>query len=160
LCFHKSQAVLLKATKTLEPTRLYGLTGYDILLVVPHAERTAESDREFSNLLPVEKSMLAAGKPVKGFAPIKAGELAMCSSCGVTETQLGRLLFKCMGCKNEYYCSKSCQRQHWAVHKPECRKTKEQRLRDSLSEIFFFEDQGAIDDALKVVLQDRASSKR
>eukprot|EP00483_Globobulimina_turgida_P011481 UN11503 len=29
---------------------------------------------------------------------------------------------KCMGCKKIYYCSKSCQKQDWNIHKLECRK--------------------------------------
>jgi hypothetical protein len=33
----------------------------------------------------------------------------------------GKALMQCSACLEEWYCSATCQRKHWKVHKKECR---------------------------------------
>eukprot|EP00978_Attheya_sp_CCMP212_P026669 scaffold88207_cov35-Attheya_sp.AAC.1 len=40
------EATLIKASKMLEPTRLYGLVGYNILLIIPVGTRSADAHDE------------------------------------------------------------------------------------------------------------------
>ena len=40
-----------------------------------------------------------------------------CSFCGKDGAK-----FKCSGCLASRYCNSTCQKEHWAVHKPACRK--------------------------------------
>jgi hypothetical protein len=43
---------------------------------------------------------------------------AACEGCGASEGSLKR----CSRCKQVSYCSKTCQAEHWAVHKASCSK--------------------------------------
>ena len=43
--------------------------------------------------------------------------LKICSNC----FKEGTALRDCSRCKSVQYCSKDCQRQHWKIHKPECK---------------------------------------
>ena len=45
--------------------------------------------------------------------PLREPECAFCHS--KTEN-----LKRCSGCKRVFYCSKTCQKNHWKEHKPEC----------------------------------------
>ena len=40
-----------------------------------------------------------------------------CQTCGVA----GKLR-RCGGCNDAYYCSTTCQAQHWPVHRPHCQR--------------------------------------
>ena len=40
-----------------------------------------------------------------------------CENCGKTDVPL----FACSGCKQVKYCSKECQKEHWRIHKPDCK---------------------------------------
>lgn len=124
------EASLLKATKTLEATRLYGLSGYDVLCVYPFAERVKESKRAFRDLSKEEKLKLAKGSKVDGFTPITSGQVRMCAHCKITENRLGKNLMKCGVCKQSFYCSKSCQKSDYKLHKAYCARSKEDKLRD------------------------------
>jgi hypothetical protein len=52
-----------------------------------------------------------------------------CSNCGkkgdtsgsMLEGQKGLKLSKCGGCQSLYYCSQHCAKEHWKVHKKDCR---------------------------------------
>jgi len=134
------EAALLKATKTLEATRLYGLAGYEILCLVPIAER--RGNRSSDDLTGLEMLMLATGLgsfseeyAVDGFVPIRSGQMRKCANCNITETQLQRDLLRCCGCKDSFYCSKNCQKSHWKVHKKYCGKPRsgEDQVRDHCS---------------------------
>lgn len=54
--------------------------------------------------------------PPRWAAPLREPECAFCHSN--TES-----LKRCSGCKRAFYCSKTCQRNHWKEHKPECQKS-------------------------------------
>ena len=45
----------------------------------------------------------------------------LCDGCGAREEMCGDFQ-RCGACKNAYYCTKTCQREHWTLHKPDCRK--------------------------------------
>lgn len=49
-----------------------------------------------------------------------------CASCGIHDGngKEFKKLMKCMGCQSVYYCSSECQKSHWKVHKPECKRQK------------------------------------
>ena len=44
-------------------------------------------------------------------------EKPSCDYCGKTDVPL----FACSGCKQVKYCSKECQKNHWRIHKPDCK---------------------------------------
>ena len=44
----------------------------------------------------------------------------ICGSCCKQAVQDGHELLKCSRCKNQWYCSKYCQKQHWEMHKTVC----------------------------------------
>mmetsp|Transcript_6498 Transcript_6498/g.9619 ORF Transcript_6498/g.9619 Transcript_6498/m.9619 type:complete len:358 (+) Transcript_6498:104-1177(+) len=48
-------------------------------------------------------------------------ELKKCARCGVEEKAI-RTHKKCARCDNTFYCGKTCQKDHWKVHKKECGK--------------------------------------
>ncbi|EJD44245.1 hypothetical protein AURDEDRAFT_137472 [Auricularia subglabra TFB-10046 SS5] len=51
-------------------------------------------------------------------------EQRQCDNCAVTvSTEAGVVLGICSNCKFVAYCSKECQRAHWALHKDVCRLT-------------------------------------
>ncbi|KAJ7263501.1 hypothetical protein C8J57DRAFT_1333682 [Mycena rebaudengoi] len=45
---------------------------------------------------------------------------AVCSTCLMSEKDLGQQLRKCGKCHTVWYCSKQCQTQNWPDHKPTC----------------------------------------
>jgi len=51
--------------------------------------------------------------PPRWAAPLREPECASCHS--KTEN-----LKRCSGCKTVFYCSKTCQKNHWKEHKPDC----------------------------------------
>ena len=122
-----AEVTLLKVGKTLEPTRLFGISNYEILELVPVGVKPGGNDLQNyqGRLSHAEVLMLYFGMEVKGFQPLrsKVRKLEACSYCNDTHdtTVEGKRLFKCMGCENAFYCSTKCQRLHWKVHKPKCR---------------------------------------
>jgi hypothetical protein len=40
-------------------------------------------------------------------------------------------LFVCHGCKNHWYCSKTCQEDHWSIHEPNCNEHSDPMLQSS-----------------------------
>ena len=49
-------------------------------------------------------------------------EFSVCANCGHVAQ---KKLLKCAACKSVYYCNRACQKNHWLVHKKECKKMKE-----------------------------------
>lgn len=45
----------------------------------------------------------------------------LCAACGKREEN-GKRLKKCTACRQASYCDVNCQRSHWKVHRPMCRK--------------------------------------
>ncbi|KAJ7232184.1 hypothetical protein B0H12DRAFT_203108 [Mycena haematopus] len=43
------------------------------------------------------------------------------SECTNKEERVGQWQ-KCAGCKQEWYCSRNCQKAHWPDHKESCKK--------------------------------------
>jgi hypothetical protein len=41
-------------------------------------------------------------------------------ACWACSTATGKLS-RCAGCSVAYFCSKDCQKQHWGVHKADCK---------------------------------------
>ena len=68
----------------------------------------------------------SAGLEIFGaeFSGIFGGGGAMkqgvCGSCRKHAKQVGHDLLKCGRCKNQWYCSEVCQKDHWAIHKKVC----------------------------------------
>ena len=52
--------------------------------------------------------------PPQGTASVKVPK---CAFCQIHKSDLKR----CLGCEKVSYCGRICQKQHWKVHKPECR---------------------------------------
>lgn len=50
-------------------------------------------------------------------AAVKKQSKQVCANCGKKSD-----LKQCSACKNEQYCSRECQQQHWAEHKKVCKK--------------------------------------
>ncbi|KAJ7301889.1 hypothetical protein DFH08DRAFT_94828 [Mycena albidolilacea] len=46
-----------------------------------------------------------------------------CSTCMMSEKDLGQQLRTCGKCHTVWYCSKECQTQNWPDHKPTCRES-------------------------------------
>ena len=44
----------------------------------------------------------------------------VCGSCRKQAVKVGHALLKCKRCKNQFYCSQECQKQHWKKHKKVC----------------------------------------
>ena len=59
--------------------------------------------------------------PPRWAAPLREPECASCHS--KTEN-----LKRCSGCKRVFYCSKTCQKNHWKEHKPDCQSSWNQKL--------------------------------
>ena len=53
--------------------------------------------------------------PPRWAAPQREPQCASCHSKTVA-------LHRCSGCKRVFYCSKTCQKNHWKEHRPECQK--------------------------------------
>ncbi|RPD59234.1 hypothetical protein L226DRAFT_614064 [Lentinus tigrinus ALCF2SS1-7] len=53
-------------------------------------------------------------------APIRSAALRRCHECARTQDEEIRLQ-RCAGCYHALYCSRSCQRKNWKVHKSLCR---------------------------------------
>jgi hypothetical protein len=122
-----AEAILLKASKTLEPTRLYGISGYDLLLIVPVGSRS-ESENADKQATRLEALTLAAGLEINGFKAKQEGArpLEMCAWCHKNTTDAGKPLLKCSSCKNEFYCSPEHQKLNCKKHKVFCRRSKDE----------------------------------
>lgn len=136
----KVEATLLKATKMLEPTRLYGLSGYDILKLVPVGVRIAGAEDD-EGVTREEALMLSAGFDVgcyKSLSRLGDGEsiaktLRMCGGCRKTDMELQKPLQKCTNCKRAFYCSKQCQQLDWKNHKKCCKLSKEEQWQNAFN---------------------------
>lgn len=132
------EETLLKTTKTLEPTRLYGIARYGLLLLSPVVVKSDDADdgddKDDPGGLTREEMMTIGvfGAEIKGFKRLGGApkKLEGCSCCRkVRDATRQTPLFKCNGCKYAYYCSKECQRLDWGNHKQTCRaNSKEERL--------------------------------
>jgi len=108
---------LLKAITTLEPTRFYGLTGYDLLLLVPVGKKIDGNNNKDLFATREEAIMLANGHDVEGkFETFNVS----CGHCKKTEFELKHRLKKCVKCQDAFYCSSICQSRDWATHKARC----------------------------------------
>lgn len=147
----KAEGSLLKATVTLEPTRLYGLAGYGLLLLVPVGFRTGAAAAH-QTATREEALLLSLGIDVAGggfqslMPPLGGGgddnapptttdvqTLRVCGGCGRTGMELQKPLGKCAICKGAFYCSKLCQRRDWKNHKKICRRTPEEAFQIALN---------------------------
>lgn len=116
----KVEATLLKATKTLVPTRLYGLAGYDILLLVPVGAHENKNDKRATR---AQALGLAAGFKLDGLKSWpEVGQRQKCAWCDKTSN--GTPFMVCSGCKNGFYCSREHQKLDWKNHKEFCQRTK------------------------------------
>jgi len=61
---------------------------------------------------------MSSSRPTR--SPLRV-EPWLCDGCGAREEMCGDFQ-RCGACKNAYYCTKTCQREHWRLHKPDCRK--------------------------------------
>jgi hypothetical protein len=131
------ESILLKASKTLEPTRLYGLKGYDLLLLVPVGSRSESEEDKTKQATREEALRLAVGLEVNGFQPKQEGAkpLQMCGWCRATKTKTDAraALWKCSGCKNAFYCCPEHQKLDWKNHKVFCRRSKEESLQIAMN---------------------------
>ena len=111
---------LYKATTTLEPTRFYGLTGYDLLLLIPVGKQydgnINTSNRAYATR--EEALILSNGRDIEGkFRTFNVS----CGHCKKTEFELKARLKCCVKCHDVFYCSTSCQKEDWKIkHKIQC----------------------------------------
>ena len=118
-----------KCTRTLEPTRLYGIAGYKILLVKPVGVKNAGATASTSNRSAQKEILeLAFGKKTANFTELggKTKKVESCHHCHVVQdkTRSSQCLLKCAGCKMVYYCCKEHQRKDWPLHKKFCKRKK------------------------------------
>ena len=126
------EATFLKASKTLESTRLYGLTGYDLLLIVP-VGASQDMDKQASR---TEALMMATGFEVPGYnsalslqtSPHKQVKMCGWGECHKTVTDTGLPLMRCSNCKSGYYCSLEHQKLDWKHHKKLCLASKNEMI--------------------------------
>eukprot|EP00978_Attheya_sp_CCMP212_P043656 scaffold288635_cov60-Attheya_sp.AAC.4 len=127
------EATLIKASKTLEPTRLYGLAGYNILLIIPVGTRSADAHDENRATNHAEVIALARGCAPDdgGFRPEpNAAKLRICAWCKKSMAALeNKQLKKCSGCNASFYCSREHQKLHWKRHKIDCMRSKEESFK-------------------------------
>ena len=50
-----------------------------------------------------------------------------CCQCHKRHDPLDRSL-KCSGCKRVHYCSRECQKEHWPIHRIQCKEKKEETV--------------------------------
>ena len=43
-----------------------------------------------------------------------------CGACGADSKPYGKALMQCSACLEAWYCSATCQRKHWKVHRKSC----------------------------------------
>eukprot|EP00978_Attheya_sp_CCMP212_P047704 scaffold422998_cov63-Attheya_sp.AAC.2 len=130
------EATLIKASKMQEPTRLYGLAGYDILLIIPVGTRLADADENRSTtheevITPARGCETGDG----GFRPEpNAANLRICAWCHKSTAALEnkKVLKKCSGCNNSFYCSREHQKLHWKEHKADCMRSDEEMFKISM----------------------------
>lgn len=122
-----TEAMFLKTSQTVEASCLYGVGGYDILLLEAVA---VQKDSPTEVVTREEVALLALGGEnlgdIKGFKALGPDpQLASCGMCGgvwdAADKESSRRLLQCSACKDIYYCSQECQRLHWPKHKPTCR---------------------------------------
>jgi hypothetical protein len=65
-------------------------------------------------------ALKAHKKQVKSTTNLTQGE--MCANCYVLEKTLDKKLLKCGQCRLIKYCGPNCQKEHWKVHKKQCKK--------------------------------------
>lgn len=123
------EATLLKATKTFEATRQYGLAGYDILLLVPvgvysRGRDGAATTTMEAKLTRQEVLAMGQGSESHGFKSLhgKTTKLEACAWCRSTrDTAAQTKLFMCSGCNDTFYCSREHQKLDWKKqHKEKC----------------------------------------
>merc|ERR1712166_1213966 len=71
-----------------------------------------------------------------------------CYVCKKTAASTGAPLLSCAKCRAVRYCSSSCQKAHWKVHKHECREMKGKKAKPKLNH-YQKECQSALVDALQ-----------
>lgn len=128
------EATLLKASKTLEATRLYGLAVYDVLDVIPVGVRSKDASEK--RCTHEEVTALACGLDVDGYeCQGNAAKLKVCAWCHKSEATLQTKLRKCSDCQDVYYCSAEHQKLDWKNHKSICKYPKEQSVLEYIKSI-------------------------
>jgi hypothetical protein len=95
---------------------LYGLTGYDLLLLLPVGKQLDNVGDIFATR--EEALMLYNGHDVKGkFETFKVS----CGHCKKSEFELKHRLQRCGKYQDAFYCSSSCQKNDWDNHKVQCK---------------------------------------
>eukprot|EP00978_Attheya_sp_CCMP212_P004806 scaffold10586_cov46-Attheya_sp.AAC.4 len=107
----------------LEPTRLYGLAGYNVLLIIPVGTRSADAPK---NRPTTREEVIALARGCAtddgGFRPeTNAAKLRICAWCKKSSSALeNKPLKKCSGCNDSFYCSREHQKLDWKQHKIDC----------------------------------------
>ena len=105
--------------------------------VLPLSATSTTPDSFQDNRSELPKNLLHSGKmdpwctehdrasdcnPPQGTASVKVPK---CAFCQIHKSDLKR----CLGCEKVSYCGRICQKQHWKVHKPECRQARNKDTR-------------------------------
>jgi len=70
---------------------------------------------------PVNEAYFSILAPLsKDIRSIRSHIVQVCSTCMMSEKDLGQQLRRCGKCHTVWYCSKQCQTQNWPDHKPTC----------------------------------------
>jgi len=75
-------------------------------------------ERLGQDLTPVQQQQQASGSTLESHLRTATKHYA---SGSVKESSLGRELECCSRCRRVEYCNVDCQRQHWSVHRHECK---------------------------------------
>jgi hypothetical protein len=87
------------------------------------SEATATALLHSPEVLVYLQQLKAAGLALSTLPTAAVCNNPQCSSLsGVSEQQgVQGKTCRCSGCKLAFYCQRSCQKQHWAAHKPVCK---------------------------------------
>lgn len=75
---------------------------------------------EIINVTPPDYSAELAEEMYQKIASQPDYPAGTCGGCGADKTDNDSPLLKCVGCKEQEYCSRGCQKKHWPKHKTVC----------------------------------------
>eukprot|EP00978_Attheya_sp_CCMP212_P004804 scaffold10586_cov46-Attheya_sp.AAC.2 len=132
------EATLIKASKMLEPTGIYGLAGFNILLIIPIGTGTRLADAPENRSSTHEEDITLTNEWLTDDVPFRSepnpAKLRLCAWCHKSKVGLenNNPMKKCADCNNSFYCSREHQKIHWKEHKTDCMRLDEDAFKFSM----------------------------